>query len=374
MILMLGFYGSMNLRLAPNTSILLQPNPLFVESLQVQELGDAKPGLVLYGFYKSPSLNVVSTWSETHRLSIPPDSHKEWLKYLNKGSVINISYRLKSANSSIVLAIAQGDDDLARWLLDPKYPNTTLSWNVIYGNGVIEQELYKSSTYYIAVGNLNSKEVEVKLNIRIRGILYNTSEAYYKCTFINGRCGLGVLLPKGNPVVLASSAPEKNMSSEWYIRLSYEPRWTTYIIGIGGLTILMLVAFHLIKQFRSNHEDEAAAQHGEMGPERAPLLSNKDDDSASQGSSYDCASNDDNDLDNHLVAGSIDGKLVQDCENSNNTRPLCAICFDAPRDCFFLPCGHCVACFKCGTRIAEAAGTCPICRRKMKKVRKIFTV
>lgn len=157
--------------------------------------------------------------------------------------------------------------------------------------------------------------------------------------------------------------------------MSYEPRWTTYIIGIGnllplifcpatlikdiyallsllvgGLTILMLVAFHLIKQFRSNHEDEAAAQHGEMGPERAPLLSNKDDDSASQGSSYDCASNDDNDLDNHLVAGSIDGKLVQDCENSNNTRPLCAICFDAPRDCFFLPCGHCVACFKCGTR------------------------
>ncbi|KFK22532.1 hypothetical protein AALP_AAs66306U000100 [Arabis alpina] len=49
-----------------------------------------------------------------------------------------------------------------------------------------------------------------------------------------------------------------------------------------------------------------------------------------------------------------------------------AICFDAPRDCFFLPCGHCVSCYQCGTKIAEASGSCPICRRKLKKVKRIF--
>lgn len=37
-------------------------------------------------------------------------------------------------------------------------------------------------------------------------------------------------------------------------------------------------------------------------------------------------------------------------EASYGTKTRCAICFDAKRDCFFLPCGHCVACYQCGTK------------------------
>jgi Zinc finger, C3HC4 type (RING finger) len=31
---------------------------------------------------------------------------------------------------------------------------------------------------------------------------------------------------------------------------------------------------------------------------------------------------------------------------------ICVICYEGPRDCFFIPCGHSVTCFSCGQRYA----------------------
>lgn len=111
----------------------------------------------------------------------------------------------------------------------------------------------------------------------------------------------------------------------------------------------MLLAIVYLNKFQRSRQGEMA-QDGGSQPDRTPLLREKDEDLTSCGSSYDSASHDENDLEDHLAAGSPDGKPIKDGENSNNTRRLCAICFDAPRDCFFIPCGHCVACFECGTR------------------------
>ncbi|KAL6861717.1 hypothetical protein ACP4OV_017417 [Aristida adscensionis] len=30
-----------------------------------------------------------------------------------------------------------------------------------------------------------------------------------------------------------------------------------------------------------------------------------------------------------------------------HSEEMCRICYDAPRSCFFIPCGHCVSCFTC---------------------------
>ena len=46
----------------------------------------------------------------------------------------------------------------------------------------------------------------------------------------------------------------------------------------------------------------------------------------------------------------------------------CAICMDAEADAVFLDCGHLVACTECGRRLAE----CPICRRNIIRVVKVF--
>ncbi|KAK6943501.1 protein of unknown function DUF4792 [Dillenia turbinata] len=373
MTLILGVYGSINIHLSPNTSILLQPNPLFVEYLKVEELDQSKYGPVLYGFSKQPPLDVITNWSETHTVSLASYTDKEWNYYLNQGSQVNISYTVNSSSSeSLILVIAQGDEGLEQWLEDPSYPNITLSWNIIHGSGTIQQEIWQSSTYYIAVGNLNSDNVEVEITVEISAVLYNTSEAYHKCFLIEGTCNLKLFFPSGNVAVLTSPGPEMGVPSNgWYVRLSYGPRWITYIVGIGGMTLLMMLAFNFLSKLQCSRTD-GGFHVREPIAERTPLLTNKDDDLLSWGSSYDSVSNDEEDLEESLAAGSSEVKMVKD--GDNNPRRLCAICFDAPRDCFFLPCGHCAACFTCGTRIVELDGNCPICRRKMKKVRRIYTV
>ncbi|ESR42631.1 hypothetical protein CICLE_v100136622mg, partial [Citrus x clementina] len=153
MTLILGVYGPENLTLGPKSSILLQPSPFFVQKVKVQEIYELKPGPKLYAFYNSPPLDTVSTWSEKIIVSVPADSHQEWIIYLNKGSQINISYSVKSPGSSVFLIIAQGNEGLRQWLFDPTFPNTTLSWNVIQGSGVIHQHIFTSSSYYVGLGN-----------------------------------------------------------------------------------------------------------------------------------------------------------------------------------------------------------------------------
>ncbi|KAH1242075.1 putative E3 ubiquitin-protein ligase XBAT35 [Glycine max] len=357
MTMILGVYGSMTIVLGPKSSIVFQPSPVFVQSVKVENLkANPGPGPILYGTYRYPPLDVVTTWGE---------SINEWKYYLNCGSSINISYHVSSKSSSVFLIIAEGDVSLTRWLEDPTEPNTTLSWNVIHGTGMITQDIFWSSSYYVALGNLD-EDVEVALNLSIRASLHNTTNAFYKCDLANGPCSLNLLFSDGSAAVL-------NASNEWYVKLSYGPRWVTYIFGIGGLTLLVFGAFNFLNKLQCAHEDRAGVRSEGTERQRAPLLPHKDDDLSSWGSSYESLPQDEKDL-GFLPGGPIDGKTLVDGETSNNTRHLCAICFDAPRDCFFLPCGHCVACFACGTRIAEAAGTCPVCRRNMKKVRKIFTV
>ncbi|PQM37919.1 uncharacterized protein Pyn_35725 [Prunus yedoensis var. nudiflora] len=372
MTLILGVYGSSSLELGPNSSILLQPNPIFVQSVKVEELNISSP--VLYYMVSIILLLLILRQLGQKRILSPFQLiliRQEWIYFLNGGSQISISY---SVHSSVFLIIAQGKEGLAQWLEEPTYPNTTLSWNLIHGSGMIEQDISKSSSYYVSVGNLNTEDVEVQLNFTVNALLYNTSAAYYKCSFKDASCSLKILFPDGNAAVLTSPGPEKDIpNANQYVKLSYGPRWATYIVGIGGMTVLMLVAFNFLNKFQCTNEDGIRIRQDGFRSERAPLLSYKDEDQSSWGSSYDSASNDEGDLEDFLAAGSLEGKSVRDGE-SNNTRRLCAICFDAPRDCFFLPCGHCVACFDCATRIAEAAATCPICRRNIKKVRKIFTV
>ncbi|KAJ4725585.1 RING/U-box superfamily protein [Melia azedarach] len=377
MAMILGIYGSMDLQLGPNYSRLIQTNPFFVQSIKAEERDDPKSGsLMLYGFHKSPPLDVEITWTETQNAVVPVDFHKEWLYFLNKGSKVDISYCIKSPSSALLsLVIAQGSEGLEEWIDDPSYPNTTLSWNIIYGSGKMQHEISKSSNYYIAVGNLNSDEVEVQLNFTMTAFIYNTTKAYYRCSLDNSLCTVSLDLLGATTAVLTSSGfTEGNSSAKWYVKLSYGPRWITYFVGSGVMTIIILLAFRYCTMCPTTSGDGTGFQAGSMGSERAPLLSQKDDDLSSWGSSYDSVSHDEQDSE-WIPVNSLVGNPVNEEEKKCNSRRLCVICCDATRDCFFLPCGHCAACFTCGTRIAEeAGGTCPICRRKMKKVQKIFTV
>lgn len=231
----------------------------------------------------------------------------------------------------------------------------------------------RSKSYYIALGSLNTDEVEVRLNFTIKAFVYDTTKAYYNCSLSHGECSLEVFLLRTNAALLTSPAREQGANNEWNVKLSYGPRWTTFFLGSGYVSIFMILAFKIFRMFQIDRRNRATMQAVETGSEQAPLLSRKDDDLSSLGSSYYSISHDEEELDKWLAVVYSDGKLLEGETNSNPQR-LCVICFDAPRDCFFLPCGHSATCFTCGTRIIDEAGTCPICCRTMKKVRKIIAV
>ncbi|KAH9602273.1 hypothetical protein KSS87_015679, partial [Heliosperma pusillum] len=107
-----------------------------------------------------PPLDIAQTWSETLYASVKPESHEEWVYFLNEGSQINISYNVPTS-SSLLLIVAKGVEEMAEWIEDPSYPDVTLSWNDVHGNGTIVQDISKSNDYYVAVGNLNSENVKV---------------------------------------------------------------------------------------------------------------------------------------------------------------------------------------------------------------------
>ncbi|GER30241.1 RING/U-box superfamily protein [Striga asiatica] len=77
-----------------------------------------------------------------------------------------------------------------------------------------------------------------------------------------------------------------------------------------------------------------------------------------------------NDSDDHFESGSNNS-----CSSSSEDLydgKICVICYDDQRNCFFIPCGHCVTCHKCAHRIVkEESKSCPICRGTIYKVRKL---
>ncbi|GBG80447.1 hypothetical protein CBR_g30911 [Chara braunii] len=51
----------------------------------------------------------------------------------------------------------------------------------------------------------------------------------------------------------------------------------------------------------------------------------------------------------------------------------CAVCFDAPKDAIFDPCGHRATCHGCAVRLQESkTAQCPICRVQINQVIKVF--
>ncbi|KAK9668467.1 hypothetical protein RND81_13G062800 [Saponaria officinalis] len=369
MTLIMGIFGSEDIQTGPYSSILLQPNPLFVHRLKVENLKELEMAPVLYGFYRAPPLDIFKTWSETLYASVKPESHQEWVYFLNEGSQINISYSVPTS-SSLLLIIAKGIEEMAEWIEDPSYPDGALSWNVIHGNGTIVQHVSKSYDYYVAVGNLNSEDVEVELHLSVRSSMYDTTTSYFKCNLSRGSCSLKIPFPSGNAAVLTTPGTQMG-GDKVYVKLSYEPCWMTYFLG--GMTSIMLWLFNYLKGLRRNDENSTESLLTDIGPDRAPLLYHKDEDLSSLGSSYDSGSQNDDEAQEYLEDGSLEGTSTGEGGKKYNSRQ-CVICFDASKDCFFIPCGHCASCFTCGTRIAEDAGICPICRRKIKKVRKIYNV
>ncbi|KAK3138233.1 hypothetical protein QOZ80_5AG0366170 [Eleusine coracana subsp. coracana] len=371
---MLGYYGSTEVAVGPGCSRLVQLSSVFVKDIKVSSSeSDSRAaqvsvatgrqvngGPMLYGLAGPPPLDVPAEWSEDRRVFVPANFHREWVYFLNKGARIEAAYSVESATDvpyPLCIVIAQGKESFKQWIENPAEHNTTLSWHLVKGNGTIEQTIDQSSEYYIVVNNLNGHhDTMVQLNFRIRTLVYNTTGAEYRCSLNQHVCTYSLPFFGQNVAVLSSDLKERLDSDEQRVNLSYEPRWIVYVVGSAILAIVLMLLYEIVSMLFDACSGGGRSSSVEQ---RMPLVTNKEDDGASLGSSYDSVSNDgDGDEAEGSGEGGGDG---------------CVICCDARRDCFFLPCGHSTTCYACGERIVEEHGSCPLCRRKLKKVRRIFS-
>ncbi|KAI9091669.1 hypothetical protein K1719_028112 [Acacia pycnantha] len=253
--LVAGIYGTTTLQLGPYSSVLIQLNSIFVQSIKVEQINEPKPGIMLYGFDEPPALDVKTNWSRSYNGSVPHNFYKEWIFYLNRQSQLDIFYDVKSPRfSQLSLVIAQGREELLGWIEKPSFPNTTLSWNIIYGRGrdKITQKISDPFSYYVALGNLYTQDVEVELKFSVSSVVYNTSSASSRCSPDSSLCRLRLFLSQSGSAVLTTPPPAQgNFEDEWYhVKLTYTPRWTTYFVASGVVTGLIFFIFRSCNRFQ----------------------------------------------------------------------------------------------------------------------------
>lgn len=125
--------------------------------------------------------------------------------------------------------------------------------------------------------------IQVELEFTIKSILYNTTEAYYKCSLGNRLCSLRLSLggtfaailtsPGHTQVIFANFYSiillfqyiarffnliydlnlhlliwshhflffQDSPDDDWYVKLSYGPRWLTYFLGAGKLLFVFQI-------------------------------------------------------------------------------------------------------------------------------------
>ncbi|XP_020193499.1 E3 ubiquitin-protein ligase APD2 isoform X3 [Aegilops tauschii subsp. strangulata] len=355
MALMAGhYYGRAELVAGPGCSRLVRANPLFVQDITVraaEEEGSGASGLVLYGLAEIPGLldDVPAVWSEARRVVLPANSHKEWVYFLNSGSQIEVNCSVEPGTgltNPLRITIAQGKVGFTQWSEEPS----------VHGTGAVRQSINSSDDYYVTVSNLRDQDTTVTLDFRISAVLYNTSGAEYACSPSPGSSGCTYRLPiLGENVAVLSSGLKQGVKVE----LSYGPRWIVYFVGSAILAVSLLLLYEVLSVLLGFCCAVVADQRTTTATTTASLLECKEEEEGgSRGSSFESVS-------------SHDGEAGDEEEG----RRLCVVCCDARRDCFFMPCGHSATCHACGTKIVEGdASCCPFCRRKLKKVRRIFCV
>ncbi|KAK3011694.1 hypothetical protein RJ639_011644 [Escallonia herrerae] len=297
--------------LGPSSSRLVGASSLFVKQVEVR---DDKKGVLLYGFPENPELSLEANWSVSNYVSVGSYGRKGYSLWLNKGSSIRLRWDAQTSSEA-------------------KYS--------------IEED----DRYYIGIINSNPRSIIMTLSVNVLSKMYDTTKAKTMCSTISGSCRLNLPFPNSQFIVVTT--PANGDLGGWYVELSFVARFVAYVAILGFIVIIIYLMWNYFGACDAeSHQEEFPFR--EIS-ETYPLLPEKtfrtpygtgeeDEESGSSSSSEDL----------------YNGKI-------------CVICYDMPRNCFFVPCGHCATCYDCAQRIMEEESkVCPICRRLIHKVRKLI--
>lgn len=344
-----GYYGDCDMLLGPSSSRLFEANSVFVKQVHVTDTD--RKGVVLYGFSQKPELSLEESWSVSNYMIVGSYSHKGFSLWLNKGSRIQLGLEAeKTSLNQLDVSVSKGVREYET-LLPPNSLGADL-FNYDTAGKAAEYVIEEDDRYCIGITNLNPRSIMVVMHVNVSSKMYDSTKAKSMCSTGSGTCHLNLLFPITQYVVVTT--PNNGDLGQWHVELSFVARLLAYICILGVVVIIIFLLLKLLGACNEeNHEPEhpvtrVAAETEPLLPEkvfRLPYGTDEEDRESSRGSSSE-------DL--------YDGKI-------------CVICYDMPRNCFFVPCGHCATCQDCANRIMEGeTRVCPICRRLIHKVRKVI--
>ncbi|GMH16449.1 hypothetical protein Nepgr_018290 [Nepenthes gracilis] len=364
MSLQYGYYGNYRMVLGPSSSRLVKASPLFVKQIEVRD--EDKKGALIYGFNDMPELSSEANWTISKYLIVGSYNSQGFSLWLNRGSRIRMRWEAHDSNlNHLQVVIIKGEREFET--LSPNAVNSPdrLSSNNLTDGEEAEYVILEDDKYYVNVINRNQRSIIMTVNMNVTSKIYDISKASSMCSTVdNGSCRLNLIFPNTRFAILTT--PSNGDLGGWYIDLSFVARVVTYIAILG---VVVIIIFLILKFLGACDGDESEAaqprrQEVVMVPERSggresePLIPEKS---------------------TSLTYGTVDDEVDPESGSSSSSDELydgkiCVICYDQPRNCFFVPCGHCATCHGCALRIMEGENkVCPICRRPVHKVKKLIT-
>ncbi|XP_044511884.1 E3 ubiquitin-protein ligase APD2-like [Mangifera indica] len=148
---------------------------------------------------------------------------------------------------------------------------------------------------------------------------------------------------------------------QWGFALSLFARLVAYVAILALLVIILFLILKCLADFDNYQTTEEEATASETNPllqsaKTVPFTYGACERDLESGNCSSCSSSSSSNSSEELY----DGKI-------------CVICYDEERNCFLVPCGHCATCYDCAQRIFKGENrTCPVCRRLIGKVRRLF--
>ncbi|KAG6624547.1 E3 ubiquitin-protein ligase APD2-like isoform X1 [Carya illinoinensis] len=348
-----GFYGDSRMVLGPSSSRLMQASSVFVEQVEVRD--DAKKGVLLYSFSEKPNLSSQANWSVSNYMTLTSHSRKGFFLWLNKGSTIRITCEAPTRALNRLQVVLKGERTVNTLL-----PKATSSPDALAPHEAIEGEeaeysIEEDDKYYLGIINTNPRSIIINMRVNVSAKIYDTSKAKSMCSTLTGSCRINLLFPDTQYVVLAT--PDDGGGDDWYIDLSFVARLVTYIAILGFLVIVV----YLILKYLGACDGESTTVDIAVPEEREVIETDHIMPVKPSRSTYGTGEEGE------------DSEADSSCSEELYDAKLCVICYDEQRNCFFVPCGHCATCYECASRIMDGESkVCPICRRLIHKLRRLF--
>ncbi|XP_073005427.1 E3 ubiquitin-protein ligase APD2-like isoform X1 [Typha latifolia] len=348
-----GYYGNKRLALGPNSSWMMSASSIFVEQIQVK--GEAEQGVVLHGFEEKPELSLETNWSVSKNLFVDSYGRKGFAMWLNEGSRISISWNVDDGSGlrydDVIIVLIKGEQNLEEFQRLYYTNNHSFMGASKEGGGISEYTVPDDNSYYFGLVNLTPRSVAMTMELNITSKIYDTSKANRICSTSSGPCKLDLRLLGTRYYVLTTPDGDVRLKV-WNIEISFAARLIVYFFITGF--VIVIVYFILKHLGACNNSQQTRQDQTITEAETEPIVARKE-----MPCTYGAT---EEDPESSLCCSSedlYDGKI-------------CVICYDARRDCFFTPCGHCATCFTCGLRIVQEENkVCPICRRLIHKLRRL---